>query len=69
MDIDNFISIFQDFFQLFMKIKGDERKFCLLPLDSQGYFSDFIKRDHNFTFSCQYDMRRIEIYYKKNNKR
>lgn len=65
MSISNFLLAFREYFQLFMKIYSDKRKFDLLPYDFKGYFSDFVKKSDNFTFSCLYDLERIEIYYKE----
>lgn len=65
MNISNFLSIFKEYFQLFMKIHSDKREFYLLAYDSKGYFSDFVKKGSRFTFSCPYDLKRIELYYKE----
>ncbi len=67
MNINNFLSIFKKYFQFFMKIHSDKRAFDLLPYDSKGYFSNFVKPDDRYTFSCLYDLIRIEIYYKEEN--
>lgn len=48
-----------------MTIHSDKRSFYLLPYDSKGYFSNFVKKDCRFTFSCLYDLDRVEVYYKE----
>lgn len=63
MNVNDFLSVFKEYFLLFMRIDSDGREFCLLPYDSRGFFSNFVKRDRRFTFSCLYDLSRIEIYY------
>lgn len=65
MNIESFIRRFKNTFSLVMELNNDTREFQLIPWNSgKGYFSAFNNPDDHYTFSCKYDLSKIEIYYK-----
>lgn len=64
MNINSFLQSFKDTFSLILELYNDKREFQLVQWDSKGHFSAFNNPSDQYTFSCKYDLSKIEIFYK-----